>query len=214
VLRLSILAALALVLGSPAAFAPPPEAKDDPSAPSTEPKGLPIELKIVNESLEAYDLDSRGVPPYKFQERLREAAKTGELPFPTRVEMQLEIKNTGTSTIKVWVAGDATLLTLDLKGNGAMVFDRRLPRPNSVKPPVEVTIGPGKSHKIPLTEFAYGLRNQAIYAYITETGLYHLTATFKTAVAPAPGGTKEPKAGWGEVILKSAPLTFRVVRPS
>jgi hypothetical protein len=188
--------------------------KESHEGPSTDPKDVPIELKLINTALEAYDLNTRGDPPYKFQEKLREAIKTGNLPFPTRVEMELEIKNTGSTTIKVLIAGDATLLTLDLKGNGAISVDRKLPPPRSVISPTQVTLAPGKAHRIPITELTWGLRNEAFYGYITETGLYHLTATFRTAVYPAPQGTKERRPGYGEVLLKSAPLTFRVVRPS
>lgn len=214
-IRTRLLAALALALGAPALSAPPPEApKDDPANPSTEPKGVRVELKLVNAALEAYDLNTRGDRPFEFQEKIREAIKTGALPFPTQVEMELEIKNTGTSSLKVWVAGDATVLKLDLQGNGAITVDRKLPPPRGVVPPTAVTIAPGKSHRIPLTQLAHGARNEAFYTYITETGLYHLSATFRTAVSPAPQGTKEVKPGYGEVILKSAPISFRVIRPS
>ena len=93
------------------------------------------------------------------------------------------------------------------------VESKARPAPGTI-PPKMVTIPAGKSHKIALTSLSHGFRMQAKYTYITEIGDYQLTATFKTAVSPAPSGTRELSPGFGEVILKSAPIEFYVKRPS
>lgn len=188
------------------------EGKDEKPQASTEPKGLPLELRIVGE-LAGWELDSRGDPATKFQEKIRAGEKSGQLVSATRVELELEIRNTGSSSIRIWVSGDATLLTFDLKGPGAMTADSKEPLNGTIAPQT-VTIAPGKSHRIPFTSLAHGKRLKARHSYITEIGRYQLSATFKTGVSPAPSGSKGSSAGFGEVILKSAPIEFNVKRPS
>ncbi len=212
--RTYLLPALALIAtGIFCEGAPREDAKDEKPAASTEPKGLPLELKIVSEQ-DAWELDTRGDPPFKFQQKIREGEKSGELLSATRVELQLEIRNTGTRSIRIWVGGDGTLLSFDLKGTGPMTCESRARLAPGVIPPQVITIPVGKSHKIPVTSLSHGFRNQTKYTYITEIGDYQLSATFKTAVSPAPSGTREVSSGFGEVILKSAPIEFYVKRPS
>jgi hypothetical protein len=205
-------AAALLLLALPLAAADDKPA-DAPPGPSAEPKDAPLELKLVSET-NTLELDARGDPIYKFQENIKAGEKSGERLAPTRVEMALQIKNTGKAAVQVWVAGDATLLTLDLKGNGAMTASARAAPPRNFFPPRPVTLKPGQSYKIPLERLAYGFRNEATYAYVADLGVYELTATFRTGVSPAPGGSKALGSGFGEVTLKSAPLTLRAVRPS
>lgn len=208
-LAVILLAATAL----PGADVPNEKLRDEKSAASTLPQGLPLELRIINEQ-SSWELDSRGDRPAQFQEKIREGQKSGALVSATRVELQLEIRNTGTIDVRIWVSGDDTLLTLDLQGTGPMTADSKTRPDSRVIPPVAVTIPAGKSHTIALTSLAHGFRNQAKNTYITEIGDYQLTATFKTAVSPAPKGSRRLAADFGEVILKSAPIEFYVKRPS
>ena len=59
----------------------------------------------------------------------------------------------------------------------------------------------GKSHTIPISALSYGARGMGNYAYWTEPGEYTLTATFNTALKPAPKGSKEAEGGFGEVAV-------------
>jgi hypothetical protein len=189
--------------------------KDDLTGPGTDPKGIPIELKIINSALEAYEVNSLGDPYFKYQENIRKAEKSGELLPSTHVEMELEITNKGTEAIQIWVSGDATLLALELKGNGAMTASAKFPPVTSFIPPEVVKIAPGKSHRIPLTDLCFGFRNKATHAYVTEPGVYRLSASFRTGVYPPPQkATKILQKGFGEVLLRAAPIDFRAVRPS
>ena len=212
--RQSIAIAVFVLTAASLSSADKTEPKEE-ALPATEPKGVPLELKIINAALEPYDVDPRGEPMYKFQEKIRQAEQGGLLMHPTYVEMFLEITNTGSAALDIWVGGDLTALTLDLKGNGARSAARKPPVLNDFIAPKSIKIPAGKSHRIPLPALASGIRNEEKFSYVTEPGLYWLSATFRTGVSPAPKGTtKQLKNGFGEVLLKSAPLGFRAVRPS
>jgi hypothetical protein len=187
--------------------------KEDPDKPSTDPKGVPIELKIINLQEDRFEVDTDGHPYSKFQQMLRDAELAGSPLRATSVEMALEIKNTGPAAIKIWVGGDVTLLNLSVKGTGARFAEAKLPKPKGVIPPVVVEIKAGKTHRIPLESLTYGFRNETKYAYITEGGMYELSATFRTGVFPAPAKCKNIlQNGFGEVQLKSPTLHLRAVR--
>lgn len=188
-------------------------AEEEAPKASTEPRDLPIELKIVADAA-TWELNSRGDPPFKFQENIRKGEKSGQLVSATSVELELEIKNKSNHSIRIWVDGDDTLLTFDLKGPGAMTAQARPSALGRAISPRSVTIQPGRSYRIPLTSLSDGLRLTSRHLYITEIGDYRLSATFKTGVSPAPLATRELSGGFGEVILKSAPIKFHVKRPS
>jgi len=195
--------------------APKNEPKDAPTGPSTDPKGVPLELKIIDQSPAAYDIHYYGDPLRVFRQKIVQREKEGRLIRPFSVDMVLEIKNTGGAPLEIWVSGDATLLTLDLKGNEAMTAKEKGPPAKDVVPPTVVKLAPGKAYQFPLTELRYGPRNQETNAYVTNPGIHELTATFITAVSPAPKNAKKIlKNGFGEVILKSVPLKFRAMMPT
>jgi hypothetical protein len=213
VYRIHLLILAVVVFGLPCSADPKVDPRDEKPQASTEPKGLPIELSIVGDSTQ-WELDSRGDPAYKFAENIRNGENSGRLLSPTRAELELEIKNKGATPIKIWVGGDGTLLSLDLKGPGAITLDTKAkPAPGSI-PAEVVTIQPGKSHLIPLTTLAHGFRLESKYTYISEIGSYQLSATFTTAVSPAPPESRGVSSGFGEVKLKSLPIVFRVRRPT
>ena len=194
---------------------PAEEPKKAPVLPCTEPEGVPLELKIINLSSEPYDVHYYGDPLRVFREKIVQREKEGRPIEGFEVELALEIRNTGAEAIQVWVSGDDTLLTLDLKGVGARTAEKKLPPPTETIAPKAVTIPAGKTHRIPLTRLEYGFRNESNFAYVTQPGLYQLKATFRTGVSPAPKNVKKTlQKGFGEVLLKSAPLTFRAVMPS
>jgi hypothetical protein len=184
--------------------------------PSTTPKNLPIELKVVNRAADEYELNTSGDRVPKYQERIRLGESNGWLLAASQVDMELVITNTGPRPLQIWVGGDGTELGLELRGNGAMrAEDRSNSLGGPAAPPEVVSIAPGKSHSVPLTSLNFGPRDRVKRAYITETGVYRLSATLRTAVSPAPKGSVPVKGTkFGEVQLHSAPITFRVVRPS
>ena len=100
-----------------------PRAAEAPVAPPSDPPGAPLELRLVMDDLPV--LDPRGDSLETYRRKIVEAEKAGE-PLPASVcGLKVVIVNTGKSAVKVWVAGDATLLNLDLQGTGAMTAESR-----------------------------------------------------------------------------------------
>jgi len=225
--RNRLFVAVLAVTVAPAAFAAPDAPKKDapkkeepkkeaPAEPSTEPEGVPLELRIVRENKENKDPIEyhTGDPDHMFRQKVVEAELKGNPLRGTFVELFMEIKNTGPKPLTVYVSGDVTLLTLDLQGKGAMTAEKKHAPLKDTIPPTAVTILPGKTYIMPLNTLDHGVRNEEKHAYIAKGGNYTLTATFKTGVSPAPKGTRFLPKGFGEVILKSPPFKFLAVKPS
>src|SRR5262245_10231679 len=76
----------------------------------TDPKGVPLELRLVAKKTK-YPLDLGGKTAKEFKKQLEEAKKTGnQLPEPPAVDFTLELKNTGDKDIQIQVEGDANPL--------------------------------------------------------------------------------------------------------
>jgi hypothetical protein len=56
----------------------------------------------------------------------------------------------------------------------------------------------------------YGFRGVAQEAFWTEPGEYTLTASFTTALSPAPPGSKDAGKGFGTVSLNAEPIKIKV----
>jgi hypothetical protein len=218
-----LLVAAAVALAVPActpeqAPQPKPEAR-----PMADPPGAPLEATLVPKKA-TYTLDLGGKTP----EQYRDAAKAK--PPVVDVKLALELKNTGDREITIWVAddygkeerqngGDYVTLRLDLQGPGAVsaLVQQQHTRPLT-PPPRTRALAPGQGYTLPITTLNYGTHGvatfQAYRACWTRPGDYTLTATFQTAVSPAPPGSKEAK--WahfegGLVTLTSAPVKLQVV---
>jgi hypothetical protein len=200
--------------------APVPKAEDKAKA---DPPTAPLEAKLVAKK-DTYTLDLGGKTPEQYRDEVQKK------PPIVKVELVLELKNTGDKEITIWIAddygkeerqqgGDYVTLQLDLKGPGAV---SALVKQQSTKPltppPRTHKIAPGKIYSLPITTLNYGTHGVATYqgyrACWTEAGKYTLTATFKTAVSPPPEGSKETK--WahfegGFVTVTSAPVTLKIV---
>jgi hypothetical protein len=81
-----------------------------------------------------------------------------------------------------------------------------------------VTLAPGKTWRLPITSLTYGTHGVAKFVSWrtcwAQAGEYTLTATYKTAVAPAPKGAKPTR--WadfdgGFVTVTTAPVKLKVV---
>jgi len=197
---------LAIGLANPA-FA---EDKKPPAGPTAEPKGTPVELVITGKKT-TYTLDARGRSSAELKKLILDAQKAGgTVPEAAKIELTAVLKNTGDKPISVWIAGDSVVMTLELKGDGAVnnvgqnkVFTLEF----RVAKPVE--IAPGKSAEIPLTSLAHGHRNASHASYWTSAGEYELVAKLKTGVSPKPEGA-EARDGYGMVTLTSAPFKLTV----
>ena len=67
----------------------------------------------------------------------------------------------------------------------------------------------GKTETIPIKSLSFGARGMS-QAYWTEPGTYTLGATYATAIAPPPPGTKDAGEGFGRVTLTAAPIEIKV----
>jgi hypothetical protein len=198
--------------------APQPEGKG-----KVDPPGAPLEARLVVKKAE-YVLDRMGQTAEQYQK-----TATTQPPL-VDVDLVLELRNTGDRPITIWVTGDYrhekpqaggdyVTLTLDLKGPGAASATvRQRDTAPATPPPALGKIEPGKTWSLPITSLAFGTHGVATFvaqrACWTEPGEYTLTATYKTAVSPAPPGSKETK--WahfegGFATVTSPPVKLKVV---
>jgi hypothetical protein len=194
--------ALALLLSAP--LAARAGDKDKPAEPK---KDLPVTAKLVAAKT-TYTLDLDGKTGEEFRKMLKEAK--GNFPKAPAVELTLELKNTSDKPVKIWIGGDPTRLDLDLTGKGAVNVDAQRFFTRIFYAPKELELGPGKSHKIKITALQYGFRGIAKRAYWTEPGDYKLSASFVTAINPAPTGVKADDKGFGRVTITSPKITLKV----
>jgi hypothetical protein len=183
------------------------EKKDKPKA---EPDTTPLELSVTGKTTK-YTLDLGGQTAEEFRKAVDAAAKAGRRPpAAPAVDLAVEIKNTSDKPVQVWISGDPVVLTLTLKGKGAVNVAPPLAFTEEFRSPRAVEIAAGKSHTIPVKALVSGYRGAAHWAYWTEPGEYELTATMKTGVNPAPKGAREGMDGFGVVTLTSVPLRIVV----
>lgn len=200
--------ALAVVFGGLAAA----QDKKADAKPKAEPEGTPLELSVTGKTAK-YTLDTGGMSAADYKKVVEDAAKAkgkAKLPPAPAVDLAVEVKNTSDKAVKVWDKGDPVVLTLELKGKGAVNADRFGPMTLEFRIPSAVEIGAGKTHSIPVKSLMSGMRGMTKVAYWTEAGEYEVVATLRTGMSPAPKGAKEGMDGFGVVTLTSAPLKVMV----
>ena len=176
----------------------------------SDPPGVSVEAKLVAKTT-TYPLDLGGKTAAEFRQEIKDAEKSGRYPAAPAVDLVLELRNTGDKEIQVWTRGDPVRLMLDLKGPAALNEALKgIAFTTIFMMPKAQTLAPGKSVTIPIKGFNYGRRGAANRSYWLEPGEYSLTATYYTAVAPAPKGSAEAMNGFGKVALTTAPLKLKV----
>lgn len=170
---------------------------------------LPIKAKLVAKKTD-YRLDFGGKTADQFRQLLKTAEETGECPQPPKVELMLELTNATKQPIKLWFKGDPVVVTLELKGPGAINVTPRRAFTQQFRVPEAVELAPGKMLTIPITSLNHGFRGSAQCAYWLQPGEYTLKATFATALSPAPKGSQEADEGFGKVNIVSQPITLKV----
>jgi hypothetical protein len=178
-------------------------------ADDAKPKEVPVEARLVAKKA-TYTLDLGGKTAKEFQKLIADAEDTGRYPPPPAVELVLELRNTSAKDVQIWVSGDPTQVLLDLKGPGAVNVAAKMAFTLEFRVPKAMTLAPGKSHTIAIPKLQYGFRGLANLSYWTAPGEYTLTASFQTAIAPAPPGVKPEPDGFGKVTLTSAPVKIKV----
>ena len=181
--------------------------KDEPKS-----ADLPVKATLVAKKA-SYPLDLGGKSGEEFRQLLKEGEKTGQFPAPPKVDLVLELKNTSDKDVQLWISGDPVTRNLDLAGKGAVSVTARKAFTREFRVPKPITLAAGKAHEIPITNLTFGFRGVAQQAYWTEPGEYTLTASFQTAISPAPKGTKDNGQGFGMCSIKSEPVKITVEAP-
>jgi hypothetical protein len=178
-----------------------------------EPKGAPLQA-VLKANKTAYKLDLGGQTADELRKQLKNAADPKQYPPAPEVDLVLELTNTGDQEVQIWVGGDATRLMLELKGKGAVntevkgqAFTREFRAPKALK------LAPGKSHRIEIKKLEYGMRDRSHRSYWLEPSEHEVTASYQTAVSPAPKGADDAGEGFGRVRVTSAPVKLKVVDP-
>jgi hypothetical protein len=207
-MRKFLAAATLLALALPLAARPDEKKPDEPK-----PADLPLKAKLVAKK-DTYKLDLDGKSGEEFRKILKDAEKAGKVPAPPTVDMVLEITNTSDQEVKFWVEGDANELLLDVKGPNAVSLTPLKAFTADFRASKVITLAAGKTHSIPITSLQYGFRGVSKYSYWTEPGEYTVTASYKTAISPAPKGSKEADKGFGfAVVATTEPVKVKVEAP-
>lgn len=191
-------------------FAAAEDKKD--AKPKADPAGTPLELAVAGKTTK-YALDTGGLSAADYKKKiegLEKAKGFARPPAPPAVDLTVEIKNTSDKAVQVWAKGDPVVLTLELKGKGAVNTAPPLAFTQEFRIPSAVEIAAGKTHVIPVKTLTSGFRGASVFSYWAEAGEYELVATLKTAMNPAPKGAKADEDGFGVVTLTSAPLKLTV----
>jgi hypothetical protein len=179
-------------------------AADDDKGPKADPKGTPLELTITGKKT-TYPLGPARTPA----ELKKLAEEGGQMPKPPEVDLKVVVKNTGDRPLRVWHRGDPVVLSLELKGDGAVNVEPQLAFTTEFRIPEAVEVPPGKTIEFPVKSLTGGFRGLSKYSYWTKPGEHELVATLKTGVNPIPKGAKE-QDGFGLVTLTSAPFKIKV----
>src|SRR5262249_4544421 len=121
-----------------------------------------------------------------------------------RVDLVLEITNTTDKDVTIWVGGDETALTFELKGPGAVNKVITLATTADIKISRAVVIPAGKTYTRPVTGFDYPWPRPQSRWYWTSPGDYTLSATWQLG---GPNGAAGP-------LLVAAPVKLKVTPPA
>jgi hypothetical protein len=172
-------------------------------------KKAPVELRLTTKASPLkVEVDAQSLE--NLRKALKAGEKSGSAPPAQAVEVTVELVNNSDKDVEVWVSGDPTRLDLDLKGEGAVSVVAQKFFTRVFMLPIPKKLAAGKSYTWTLKSLQYGKRNVEKRAYFTQGGEYTLTASFTTAINPAPEGTKADKNGFGRITLTSEPIKIKV----
>jgi hypothetical protein len=175
----------------------------------SDPPGVPVQARLESRK-PSYNLDLGEMTAEQFRKQVKDADTSGAYPPAPAVDLVLTLHNSGDREVDIRVGGTTTIVTLDLQGPGALnVPLKRQITSKIVIAPRVVTLKPGQSEAVPITSLSYGFKGSH-RAYWTEPGEYTLSASYRTAMSPAPKGSTDAGNGFGTVTLTSAPIKLKV----
>jgi hypothetical protein len=169
----------------------------------------PVAARLVAKRA-TYTLDRGGLSADRYAEVIKEGARTGNLPRVPDVDLVLELTNTGDTEVQMWDTGDPVVLTLDLKGPGAVSVEPLRPFTSEFRVPTALTLAPGKTHAVAIKSLQYGVRGLSHQAYWTKPGEYTLGAALQTGISPPPPGAKEVEENFARVTITARPVKITV----
>jgi WD40 repeat protein len=140
--------------------------------------------------------------------RLRTQGKLNDPGTPPDVDLKLRVRNTGDKPITIREPEEAA--TLYLVGDGAMNYPRTLDEHTAESSPREerrFTLGAGESRSVQLTS----LKSFTLRSYWILPGQYMVHAVYCVAIYPCPDGADDAGEGFGYVIVRSEPVSVRVM---
>lgn len=147
----------------------------------------PVTLKLVSKK-DKYVFDGGGMTPREYKADLEALVKNLEKgervrpPKPVPVDIALRLENTSKEPVTVYVGGDTNVHKFELTGGaGVVTVNNPVAFTADFRLPKAVTIEPGKTHEIPVKQFADGPRGISRLVYWTGPGEYKLTATYVLA---------------------------------
>jgi hypothetical protein len=190
-----------------AALALADESKKDQG--KTDPPGVSLEAKLTARTA-TYPLDLAGQSAEDFRKAIKAGDDTGRYPEAPKVDLVLELRNTGDQDLQVKMGGTQNVIMLDLEGKGAVSAKlQRQITPKFIIASKPVTLAPGKGESVPIMSLSYGFKGSD-RAWWTEPGDYTLAASYKTEVSPAPKGATPGPDGFAPVTVTSAPINIKV----
>jgi hypothetical protein len=187
----------------------------------TDPPGVALGLRVVARQT-SYKLELQGRSGAEFRqllEQLQEQSARGlapvEYPEPPKVDLDVEISNTGEELLQVLLGGTVHSIRVELAGPGAVNFTPREPIPAMLCPPATIPLAVGARYVVAMPRLPLpilpALSFGRSFSYWTEPGRYTLTAFWTAGVSPPPAGSRDDGTGFGHVTVISEPVAVQVV---
>jgi hypothetical protein len=180
-----------------------------PALAGTSPPGVSLEAELVVKQ-GTYTLDLEGNAPTEVSDRIHFGDEDYvEFPDPPELDLLLKLRNTGKKPVTLRRASWAQPW-LYLVGAGAINHPwvlKPVAGPFGGPPePKPLTLGPGQSHAIPIDSL-----HCAFNAFWLLPGEYAVAGYYVAAVKPAPKGSTDAGDGFGDAVVRIAPVKVKVL---
>jgi hypothetical protein len=194
---LPVLALMSVYAVCAAAASAPGSPTSGPAAGPKNEQGLTAGV-VINKVSYVLNPAQSGAGFRKQLEEMKAGRSRSRLPQPPAVDLTFRITNTTDKPVTIEMGGDNSQMILKLEGPGAVTMDNNVAMTMEFRMGSPVTIAPGKTYDLNIASLAFGVRGISKYAYWTEPGDYHLTASYSFGISEKQG------------TVTSAPVTIKV----